>query len=174
MALVGILALSLIFAFVLILLALNYLPMLIIFGIVLAVIAFFWFPSHRHVDDKSLPPALVKIKDGNSETTVSMHPRGLPSSEQLDNFEKILSMVQHQRLLPEPDGLVDQKGTPVPESKEEARQIIDAVNSEVKKKFDAMNMHPNDLDQPNETMQSGAFVEPKLEDIKETNRPNEK
>ena len=173
LALVGILALCLICSFLFIWHNVDYWPPLVFSGILLVAIVFLWLHSHRHVDDRFLPPAEVTIKDGITETTISMHPRGLSSSEQLNNFEKILSVIQHQGLLPEPDGLVDENGIPVPRSEEEARQIVDAVNYEVKQKFDAMNSHPNVFDQPNETMQSRLSIEPKLEEIKETNRPSD-
>ena len=173
LALVGTLVLSLGCSFLFIWHDLNYWPPLVSAGILFVAIVFLWLRSHRHVDDRSLPPAEVTIKDGITETTISMHPRGLPSSEQLNNFENILSVIQHQRLLPEPDGLVNEKGNPIPRSEEEARQIVDAVNNEVKQKFVEMNLHPSVIDQPNETMQSGLSIEPNLEEIKETNRPSD-
>ena len=173
LGLVGILALAFGVSFLFIWYDLNYWPPLISAFLLLGVIVFLWHRSHRHVDDSFLPPDELTFKHGITETAISIHPGGLAPSEQFKFIEKILSVLQHQRLLPEPDGLVNEKGNPIPRSEEKARKIVNAVNSEVKQKFDAMNPHRNVIDQPNETMQSRLSIEPNLEEIKETNRPSE-
>lgn len=173
LALVGIMALCLICSFLFVWLGLNYWPPLVFSGILLVVIVFLWFRSHRHVDDKSLPPTELTIKDEITETTISMHPRGLPFNEHLKMWERVISMIQHQRLLPEPDGLVDKNGKVIPQSEHRARQRINVVNREAKQKFNATNTNPNDFDQPNETMQSRLSVEPILGEMKKTNRPGD-
>ena len=172
LALVGIFALCLFCSFLFIWHNVNYWPPLIFSFMLFVAIVFLWLRSHRQVDDRTLPLAEVSIKDEIGERKISMHPRGLPSKELLKNFETILSITQNQKPLPDPDGLVDENGSPIPQSKKKARQNVDAVNNQVKQKLDAMNSHSSVFDQPNETMQSALYIEPNLEEFKKINRPS--
>ena len=173
LSLVWLLALCLICTFLFIALSLNYWPPLVFAILLIVVIVLFWLLSHRHVDDKSLPPTQLMMKDGKREMTISSPPGGLPDRERMNHYERMITAFQHQRLLPKPDGLIDENGNPIPMSEEVAHRIVDEVNNQVSMKFEAMNLQPNHFDQPNKTVQSGPTIEPNLEEIKGKNKPSE-
>ena len=172
LSLIGILALCLGCAFIFIWYSVDYWPPLISAGILFAAVVLFWLRSHRHVDDRFVPPVEMSMTDGTNSTTLSMHPRGLPAGQQLKLIERAMSAMQHRKPLPEPDGLVDEKGIPIPLSQEEARQRVEAANNEVRDATGAMESHLNASEQQNEIAQHRLTVEPDLEEIKEINKPS--
>ena len=108
----------------------NYWPPLIFSLVLLAIIVLLWFLSHRDIDGGSIPPVNISTTDGTKSTTLSLHHRSIPEGGALAAFLQALSQVINRSPLPEPDGLVDHDGKPIPESVDEAKQRVDAANSQ--------------------------------------------
>ncbi len=173
LSLIATMAVCLICTFLFIWKGINYWPPLIFSFLLLAVIVVFWLLSHRHVDDKSMPPTTLSVKDGDSSTTLSIPSRGLSPIQYMELLSNAISAVLHREPLPEPDGLVDKEGNPILKSKREALARVKALNSQVREATDALRARKSDSEVQGKVAQSKLTVEPRLEEIGEINKPSE-
>lgn len=98
----------------------------------IAIIVPFWSVSHRNVDAHLSAPTSLAHLEGDRLTTLTTDPSSFKSPEGMRALERCLSMLQQRRPLPNPDGLVDESGSPIPESASKAVENIKAINELVK------------------------------------------
>lgn len=84
-----------------------------------------WFRAQKDTDLENSNPTTIRGSDGNSITTDT---RALLSPQSVQNMEKLLCAITHREPLPEPDGLVDENGVPIPNSKIEAQERVNKAN----------------------------------------------
>ena len=94
------------------------------------IIIIFWLISRKDIDNTALPVWSLTNISGARTTQLDMHPGSLSSQQKMKVLEKFLSNIQHRAPLPEPDGLVDKSGNPIPNSKEEARERVELANKQ--------------------------------------------
>ncbi|MBV6409342.1 MAG: hypothetical protein GAKPKEKM_00082 [Rhodocyclaceae bacterium] len=86
-----------------------------------------WRQSQPDVDLENAQPTSFTLPDG---TSVVADARLLRSLEGTTALVRLIEGVLHRRPLPEPDGLVDSNGQPIPDSKAAAAALIHKVNSD--------------------------------------------
>jgi hypothetical protein len=84
-----------------------------------------WFYSQKDVDYEASVPTYFADSEGNQLITDT---RAFSSPTMVQSLEKIFSGLSHRKPLPDPDGLVDESGTPIPNSKSEAQKRVRDVN----------------------------------------------
>lgn len=95
--------------------------------IVASVIA--WFKSQKDTDLEGSSPTSFTDNTGNQMVTDT---RALMSPEVVQNMEKLFCTLAHREPLPDPDGTIDDKGNPIPNSEEEARERVANANEQAK------------------------------------------
>ena len=105
-----------------------WVPLLIGVGIFGSVILS-WFKSQKDIDLKRTSPTTLQNNDG---VLVQIDTRALMAPEGIQLLEKIMTIFANREPLPEPDGIIDSKGTPVPNSQNIAKGIVDRANEEAK------------------------------------------
>ena len=148
----------------------DYWPPLIAAGVILIVIIFVWCLSRREIDENLIPPINISRSSGTDSTAISMPHRVITDLENVAILERICSAILHRSPLPEPDGLVDEGGNPIPESKDRATEIIQAVNNQVNETIDAIQSYANISRDQGENAQEKIDYEPNIEDVKHVNR----
>ena len=103
-------------------------PPFAICAILTILVVKFWSVSHKNIDALSSSPTSLTHYDRGRLTTFTTDPSTLRSPEGIDAFGRVLSMAQKRKPLPEPGGLVNAKGEPIPESNLEAVERIRLVN----------------------------------------------
>lgn len=139
----------------------NYWPSLIVSILLLIVIILLWFLSRHDIDGSSIPSVNIFTTDGTKSTTVSMHHRSIPEGDRLSAFLQVLSQVLNRSPLPEPDGLVDSDGEPVPESIDEAQQRVEAANNQSEQIRSTVFTEPTSLRNQEAIQQDGLLQAPK-------------
>ena len=173
-SLIAILGISLITTFAFVFYDENYWIPLIVSTVILIVIVVFWLRSHRDIDHASITPTTLSTTDGSNSTTISIHPRAKPPPEELAALERIISTVRNRSLLPDPDGLVDDKGQPVPNSQHDARERIASTNDRTRKELESIFGHVREPVAGHRFEQLTLSDTPELGEIRETNFPNDK
>ena len=110
-------------------------------GVLFFAIVSFWLISRKDIDNSSSVPTRVEAIDGPKSITVTTDTRSISFSEVFGLLEKCVSIVQHHRPLPEPDGLVDEKGNRIPDSETEARLRVKSANDRVEEIVDSVLTH---------------------------------
>lgn len=87
-----------------------------------------WKKSHKDIDLVNATP--TSISDKRSGLDITTDTRVLAAPEIVKQLERLFSSLSHRIPLPEPDGLVDNKGSPVPGKKQEAIERVQKVNEE--------------------------------------------
>ena len=88
-----------------------------------------WFKSQKDTDLNHANPTTLQNNDGS---LVQIDTRALMTPEGIQLLEKIMSIFANREPLPEPDGMIDDKGNPVPDSQSRAKDIVDRANEEAK------------------------------------------
>ena len=114
----------------------DYVIPLVAAVVLLVVAALMWIMSAQRVDDASIPPVNITSTDGVNSTAISLHHRALPALQNAHLLERLLLTVQHRKPLPEPDGLVDKDGIPVPHSQNAAQKKVEAANQQAQRGID--------------------------------------
>lgn len=146
----------------------NYWPSLILSVAILIVIVLLWLSSRQDVDGSSIPSVNISTTDGTNSTTVSMHHRSIAEGDRLTAFLQVLSQVLNRSPLPEPDGLVDSDGKPVPQSIDEARQRIESANNQSEQILNTVFAEPASLDNQEAVQQDSSLQDPTSSADKET------
>ena len=136
-------------------------------AVLLIVIIILWFKSHKDVDSQTPVPTSFLDSDGTNITKITTDIR---SSEGMKLMECLLSMAQYRRPLPDADGMVDNKGNPMPESESEARARIKFINSQVKEAADYVFSRLRTFENHQSLEQHRLPHEPESDEISETNR----
>lgn len=152
---------------------LNFWPLLGLVVMLLAAIVFLWLQSYRSVDDGTLPPVDISVSDGTKSAKLSIHPRASPFSDQLKLLERAFSAMHNRKPLPDPDGLVDENGVPVPSSEVDARQKVDLVNEELIQMLGAIGVHVDSSDQKKEAPVRDRSAESIVEQSNKYRRSND-
>lgn len=92
-----------------------------------AFVVFAWFRAQKDTDLENSSPTTFADGSGNQITTDT---RALMSPAGVQNMERLFSVLAHRSPLPEPDGLIDDKGNPIPNTEKEARARVRAANQE--------------------------------------------
>lgn len=82
--------------------------------------------------------------------------------------------MRNRSLLPDPDGLVDDKGQPIPNSQYKARDRIATTNDQIKRKFELVFGRFREPDAGNRFEQYTLPDTPEFSETHEVNLPNEK
>lgn len=97
-------------------------------GVCICVFVLFaWYRAQKDTDLENSSPTTFVDGSGNQITTDT---RALMSPDGVQNMERLFSVLAHRAPLPEPDGLIDSKGNPIPNTEEEARERVIKVNQE--------------------------------------------
>ena len=107
-----------------------WLPFLF-FVLLFITICIFWFLSHQQVDNKIKQSPELSVTEGNRSTNIILPQGALSSDDTLKLFENAITSTLYRKKLPVPDGLIDEKGDPVPQSKQEARHIVETINAQL-------------------------------------------
>jgi hypothetical protein len=104
----------------------------IVIGISFAIISFLaWNKSHKNIDLANAHP--TTIYDQKSGLQFTTDTRALTSPEPIQALERLFTSLSHRIPLPEPDGLVDSSGAPLPDKKQEAIMQIKNINESTEK-----------------------------------------
>lgn len=96
-------------------------------AVLFVAIVVLWVLSHRDADGRLVTTSLVRREGHNvTKITTGVHP-----SDGMKLIERIFSVARLRRPLPEADGLIDEKGDPIPLSKTEANSRIASINIQV-------------------------------------------
>lgn len=87
-----------------------------------------WQESHKDIDLANATP--TSISDKRSGVDITTDTRVLAAPEIVRHLERLFSSLSHRIPLPEPDGLVDNRGSPLPGKKQEAIERVQKVNEE--------------------------------------------
>ena len=147
----------------------NYILPLTFSNIILIVIIVFWSKSQKSIDAEPTSPARIVHRDGRNVTSITADPKLINSLESLQGLETILSMIVRRTPLPEPDGLVDKRGDPIPNSKSAARERVNVANERARKTVHQIFPNFDLVDHMEEYVQSRLDYEPELNTVIETN-----
>lgn len=87
-----------------------------------------WVRSQPDVDMQGSPPVSVRVHP-DASTEIAFDPRMLTSGDgRARALMRIIGNALNRAPLPDPDGLVDQRGIPIPNSADEARARVRVVN----------------------------------------------
>lgn len=107
----------------------SWVPLL--FGTLLcSAVIVAWFRAQKDTDLENAKPTTMQDGAGNQITTDT---RALASPESVQNMERLFCALTHREPLPEPDGLIDRLGNPIPDSKEEAIVRVTEANNEAQR-----------------------------------------
>lgn len=151
----------------------EYWPFLLTGAGILFFVFISWLLSHRAIDDNTSPPITFSTEDGTQSTSVSVPPGLLLDGDRITNLERVLSMIQHRAPLPNPNGLVDDTGEPIPLSEDEARRRVEAANNQVQQAI--VSIFP-DASMPVKYegyAQSKLDHDPELGEVDDVNKPSE-
>lgn len=99
----------------------------LLFAAILLSIGYWsWWKAQVDVDLLDAHPTLISLPDG---TSVSTDSRILRSPEGLRGITQLCDEVLCRQPLPAPDGLVDSSVRIIPNSKEEAQEIVNQINA---------------------------------------------
>lgn len=88
-----------------------------------------WLLSHREADlDGAHATTIV---DQSSGVSVSTDSRVIAAPASIRGLAQLFEALAHRKPLPEPDGLVDAEGRPIPDSKETAVAEVQKINEEL-------------------------------------------
>ena len=146
----------------------NYWPSLIFSLVLLAIIVLLWFLSYQDIDGRSIPPVNISMTDGAKSTTLSLHHRSITEGDSRAALLQVLSQALNRSSLPEPDGLVDHEGQPIPESVDEAKRRVDAANSQSDQILNTIFVEPTSLRNQEAIRQDSSLQAPKPSDNNET------
>lgn len=128
-----------------------------------------WFVAQKDTDLEQAKPTILTDAAGNKLSTDT---RALMSPDGIQSLEKLFSLISHRAPLPEPDGIVDATGKPIPDTKDEAIARVAQANNEAQeitdlaaKKF-GFNVS---LDNAEESGTQPLLNEPYSKEIIETN-----
>lgn len=141
----------------------QYAAVPIIIGLLMQVGAYVaWWHSQRDVDlIEGIPTTITDTYTGMQLTTDT---RAILAPESVTQIARLFGMMAHRQPLPEPDGLVDARGAPVPETKADAVAKVKVINDEIETNTmqairalagvnkNAMIEQPLTLEQPSEEM----------------------
>jgi hypothetical protein len=141
------------------------------FAIILIVLtAWGWLHSQADVDMANSAPA--SISADSDLVRIQFDPRTLNNKFAIDNLCTILSNVVHREPLPEPDGIVDSSGRPLPDSREDAASRVREINAETQKMaalvLEKLPTRPEAASVP-----QIAFEQPRCEAVVTTNKIEE-
>lgn len=94
-----------------------------------------WSKSQSDVDLHEAHPTQLALPDGTSLTTDS---RTLRSPDGIQVFTQLCQDLLCRRPLPNPDGLVDSRAQPIPDSKDAALAITNKINSDTQATTNAL------------------------------------
>lgn len=92
-----------------------------------------WYRAQPHVDLES--PKATSILSHETGMEIHTDSRTLASRQAVQGLGELFSTLAQRQPLPEPDGLVDSAGAPVPNSKEDAAARVRTANSEAEALF---------------------------------------
>jgi|SRR3989304_3078130 len=122
-------AISLIVCFVFLWYKHEYSWVTILFTIVLGSLSYIvWFKSHKNVDLGGATPTTISVT--SSDIHMVTDARTLSSPAAVQALEKLCAQLAHRVPLPDADGLVDEKGTPLPTQKAQAIELVQKANQE--------------------------------------------
>ena len=148
-------------------------PFLVAGFITLFFVFISWERTHKAVDNNSLQPIIYSTDDGKTSTSLSLPPPVILDGDNIASLERMFSMMQHRSPLPDPDGLVDDSGNPIPMSEEEARKLVEAANNQVQAIISGVFQDASiPVNQPG-IAQSRMGYEPQSHEIKDTNKPSD-
>ena len=124
-----------------------------------------WNRSQNDIDLAGSAPTQFTDAVGNSITTDT---RALSSPQVVQNIEHLFSGLCHREPLPNPNGLVDNDGNPVPGSEEEAIERVRKVNETAQVITDAVAASFNENNRE-ATYQQPNIDEPQSEILITTN-----
>ncbi|MCY4003048.1 MAG: hypothetical protein OXF33_05010 [Rhodospirillales bacterium] len=139
-------------------------------AILLIVIVGMWFSSAQHIDDASIPPFNVVSSDGDTSTSISLNHKSLLALQDAQALEQLLSIVQHRKPLPEPDGLIDENGTLVPQSQSAAQERVEAINEQARQAKEELQSVYQTPRGNSEVTQSSIDCEPEIAEPGTCNR----
>nr|VFK59955.1 MAG: hypothetical protein BECKUNK1418G_GA0071005_100957 [Candidatus Kentron sp. UNK]VFK70179.1 MAG: hypothetical protein BECKUNK1418H_GA0071006_102457 [Candidatus Kentron sp. UNK] len=119
-----------------------------------------WFRAQKDTDLENATPTTVADSFGNQITTDT---RALTSLVAVKNIGELFTDLMHREPLPEPDGLIDDKGNPIPNTEREAKNKVDQANDKAK---EITNLATNAFGIPAES-ESG--IQPLVEEPFSTN-----
>lgn len=90
-----------------------------------------WSKSHKNIDMSGAEKTV--ISNAQSGVILSTDTRALNSSDNVQALARLISLMGHREPLPEPSGMLDSNGHPLPNSKADASRYIDQVNAAVQK-----------------------------------------
>lgn len=144
-----------------------------LFGLLFITVCLFWFLSHQQVDNKIKQSPELSVSEGNRSTNIVLPQGTLPPSDILKLFETAITSTLYRKKLPVSDGLIDEKGVPVPQSKEEARHIVEKINSQLQHLQEKLDLSISDSlssEQQQLVPQPNVSVGPQLDNNPEINQ----
>jgi hypothetical protein len=102
-------------------------PFVLISAGLCASVVWCWRQSHRDTDLAQSHPTKVVLADG---TNLSTDSRLLSSPDGVRNVAQVLEALALRQPLPEPSGMVDPGVVPIPNSKQEAVDVVAKINAE--------------------------------------------
>lgn len=96
-----------------------------IFFILIAIACIGWWRSQSSIDMGNASPTQITDKHGNKLVTDT---RMFESSNAIARLGELLQSIGFRNPLPEPDGMVDPTGAVIPDSQEQAREIVKRTN----------------------------------------------
>ena len=99
-------------------------------GLLLEVGAYVaWWHSQKDVDlNEGIATTIIDPQTGMQLTTDT---RAIIAPKSVSQFANLFGTLAHRQPLPEPDGLIDDKGAPVPEGKADAVAKVQFINAEI-------------------------------------------
>ncbi|ENG8027130.1 hypothetical protein ABVF67_004232 [Vibrio parahaemolyticus] len=94
-----------------------------------------WYKAQSDTDLESSVPTSISDSRG---TTVSTDARSLKSPELIQLLNNLFECAANREPLPEPDGLVDAVGQPIPNSKAAATEKVSQANQKAQESVDNM------------------------------------
>lgn len=114
----------------------HYWPAIIWGILLLGAVVFLWLLSHKDVDSGAPLPTTITRRKGSSVITVETDPTYVPFIQGMEALELLISMAHRRNPLPDPDGLIDDKGQMVPQSQQKALERIESINEQAKQAAD--------------------------------------
>lgn len=105
----------------------GYWVPLILGSLIFTFVFHAWYKAQNDTDLENSLPTSINDCFGNS---VSTDMRALKSPEFVQVLHDLFSVGANREPLPEPDGLVNEQGKPIPNSRQEASKAVTKVNSE--------------------------------------------
>ena len=142
-----------------------------VFSVVFIIlIAWFWFVSYKNIDSHLSSPTSITLRDDDTYLALTTDASSIRTPEGIEALERCLSMARQRRPLPEPDGLVDEKGRPIPESNQEAIERIRALNNIVHEMSEMIFKHSEKTTKDEGVVQRRSEHEPIPEEMIKLNK----